>query len=146
LVEGESPFRTVAGQSRYRTGDLVRRGADGSLVYAGRRDREVKIRGQRLALDELESAILAVPGVGEVRVLAFETGSDRFLVAAAASVGAAGQTAQAIRSRLAALDAAAVPRHVVLFEALPRNASGKVDAPALEQRLVAEHPGWRPAR
>jgi non-ribosomal peptide synthetase component F len=144
-ARAESPFMTVAGQRRYRTGDLVRKTADGSLVYAGRRDREVKIRGQRVRLDDVESAVLAVAGVREARVLVFESGSDRFLVAAAASDMAPDQAAKAIRAELAAWDTAASPRHVVLLDALPRNSSGKVDAPALERWLLIGHPTWRAA-
>ncbi|MFI9505408.1 amino acid adenylation domain-containing protein [Nocardia sp. NPDC052566] len=55
--------RTVPGRRRYRTGDLVRWLADGTLDYLGRFDDQVKVRGNRITLGEVQNAILEVPGV-----------------------------------------------------------------------------------
>src|SRR5207244_4593982 len=66
----------------YRTGDMGRRLADGSIVFAGRKDLQVKIRGVRVEPGEVESALRNLPGVGECVVVAAANGSnDRRLVA-----------------------------------------------------------------
>ena len=58
------------GARMYRTGDLVRWTADGELEYLGRTDHQVKIRGQRVELGEVESTVASMPGVEAVAVLA----------------------------------------------------------------------------
>ncbi|HXU46443.1 MAG TPA: amino acid adenylation domain-containing protein, partial [Thermoanaerobaculia bacterium] len=76
------PFSPVPGARLYRTGDLARLGADGALEYLGRRDFQVKIRGHRIELGEVEAALLAHPGVREATVVAREiTPGDPRLVA-----------------------------------------------------------------
>ncbi|HVX38154.1 MAG TPA: amino acid adenylation domain-containing protein [Gemmatimonadaceae bacterium] len=63
-----NPFSDELGARMYRTGDIVRRLRDGQLEYVGRRDHQVKIRGQRTELGEIETAIRHVPGVREAVV------------------------------------------------------------------------------
>ncbi|MZE56819.1 amino acid adenylation domain-containing protein, partial [Streptomyces sp. SID5770] len=57
------------GSRMYRTGDLVRRRADGAVEYLGRTDRQVKIRGNRVELGEIETALAALPGVARAAVI-----------------------------------------------------------------------------
>lgn len=68
-------FRDVGGERLYRTGDLVRRTPAG-LEFAGRRDRQVKVRGYRVELDEVEHALASEPSVAAAAVVAVETGAE----------------------------------------------------------------------
>ncbi|MFN3987989.1 MAG: amino acid adenylation domain-containing protein [Rhodocyclaceae bacterium] len=64
------------GTRHYRSGDRVRREADGSLIFVGRVDDQVKVRGHRIELGEVEHALTAVPGVRAARVVARQQGGE----------------------------------------------------------------------
>ncbi len=125
-----------AGGRMYRTGDRVRRRADGALVFLGRRDQQVKLRGMRLELGEIEAALEALPGIREaVAVVREDVPGRQQLVAyvVAAHERAVGAPAAAdVRARLAErLPAGYVPAAIVLLDALPLTPSGKLDRRAL---------------
>ncbi len=131
------PF--AEGARMYRTGDLVRwydAGGDerGRLDYIGRTDFQVKFRGQRIELGEIETALLALPGVSQA--VAVVLGSDLGDQLVAYAVAAPGTTldAQRVRNGVAqALPAYMVPAVVTVLDALPLNASGKLDRKALPE-------------
>ncbi|MGH3760564.1 amino acid adenylation domain-containing protein [Actinophytocola sp.] len=113
----------------YLTGDLGRRLPDGTLAYLGRGDRQIKIRGYRVELGEIEAVLHAEPAVGQAVAAARETAKGTELVAYVESEGA---DPAALRSRLAeALPHFMVPRTVVVLAALPLTPTGKVDVRAL---------------
>jgi amino acid adenylation domain-containing protein len=144
------PFSATAGEPGgrlYRTGDLARTLPDGNLEFIGRADHQVKIRGFRIELGEVEAALLAYPRVAKavVRVRQDRSG-DRRLVAWVVAAGAAPETAE-IRAFLGhRLPDPMVPAAILLLEALPLTANGKVDEKALpEAGDQAEPAGTRPA-
>lgn len=113
----------------YRTGDLGVQRADGIVELRGRRDLQVKLRGVRLELEEVEAALAAAPGVVEAAA-ALRDGPDGEPRLVAWVVGGAG--VEALRAHLAAtLPPAAVPARVVALDALPRLVNGKLDRAAL---------------
>ncbi|MGW6421808.1 amino acid adenylation domain-containing protein [Nocardia sp. NPDC055053] len=132
------PF-AVPGQRMYRTGDLVRwlRLPDGSLAldYVGRSDFQVKIRGFRVELGEVESALVACPGVADAvatlhrdpvigdRLIGYVEPEPAVDLDAAAILAFAGE-------RLASH---MVPAIVVVLDALPVTANGKLDRTALPE-------------
>jgi amino acid adenylation domain-containing protein len=120
----------------YRTGDLGRRREDGAIEFLGRRDEQVKVRGFRVELGEVEAALARHPGVRATAAAAPELAAgERGLVAYAVVARANGSQppdADALRAWLAArLPEPMVPAAVVLLDALPLTPSGKVDRRAL---------------
>ncbi|WP_326636632.1 amino acid adenylation domain-containing protein [Nonomuraea fuscirosea] len=114
----------LPGSRLYRTGDRVRRRPDGTLEFLGRFDAQVKVRGFRVEPGEVETALLAHPGVRQAVVTA---DGERL---AAYVVGPAGP--DELRTCLAAtLPAHLVPTAWVSLAALPLTITGKVDVAAL---------------
>jgi acyl-coenzyme A synthetase/AMP-(fatty) acid ligase len=135
----DDPERTaralsVEGQERYyRTGDLVRRGSDGELLFAGRRDTQVKTRGYRVELGEIEAALNAVDGVLEAAVIAVpdETITNRLKAFVVTRVPVAeAQLARLCRGRL---PGHMIPDEIELRPELPKTSTGKVDRRALQR-------------
>ncbi|WP_425266223.1 non-ribosomal peptide synthase/polyketide synthase [Amycolatopsis pretoriensis] len=115
------------GDRMYRTGDLVRRNENGELEFLGRVDDQVKVRGFRVELGEIETVLAAAPGVAEVVVVAREDrpGLKRLV---AYVVGEPGDL-EAVAA--AALPDYMVPSAFVVLDALPLSGNGKVDRRAL---------------
>ncbi|MBQ0826114.1 non-ribosomal peptide synthetase [Streptomyces tagetis] len=112
----------------YRTGDLARRTPGGAVEFLGRTDDQVKIRGFRVEPGEIETALLAHPGVAQAAVVAREDGGVRRLVGYAAGREGAAPDPEALRGHLAAtLPDHLVPAAVVVLDALPVTANGKLD-------------------
>ncbi|MDR7276984.1 non-ribosomal peptide synthetase [Catenuloplanes atrovinosus] len=132
------PF--VPGARMYRTGDLAYRTGDGELVFAGRADEQIKVRGFRVEPGEIEAALSAYPGVAQAAVTVRD---DRLI----GYVSPAGVDARAVRDDLASrLPHHLVPAVVVALEALPATPNGKIDRGALpDPDFAAGTTGRRPA-
>ena len=129
------------GARLYRTGDLVRWNAQGQLEYLGRLDHQVKIRGQRIELGEVEAALLAQADVHEAVVVARAAlaGPGLRLVAYISPRPGREVDVAALREALAAtLPDAMRPSAIVELETLPLSANGKVDRRALPEPGAAE--------
>ncbi len=127
------PF-SDAGERLYRTGDLVRWREDGELEYLGRIDHQVKIRGFRIELGEIEARLLAQPGVREAVVVAQQAAGGARLVAYVSAAASQAIDAAQLKQQLSrALPEHMVPGVIVVLQALPLNANGKVDRKALPQ-------------
>ncbi|MET8969941.1 non-ribosomal peptide synthetase [Streptomyces hydrogenans] len=117
----------------YRTGDLVRWSAEGTLEFLGRRDNQVKIRGHRVELGAVETALRGCPGVREAVVVPDPDG-DRL---AGFVVTDDPSGLPALRARLAAtLPEAAVPAVLRAMDAFPVTVNGKADRAALTALLA----------
>ena len=117
----------------YRTGDRVRLQADGELVYLGRYDNQIKLRGYRIELDEIQGVLIAEPNVREVVVVVTGKGDhDRRLAAYLVARDGATIDASALRARLAErLPDHMIPAHFMVLDKLPLTSNGKVDRKAL---------------
>jgi amino acid adenylation domain-containing protein len=133
------PYAAEAGARLYRTGDVARRTNGGELEYLGRMDAQVKVRGHRIELGEVEAALSNYEAVRECAVVAREeTPGDNRLVAyivAAAARDEAQPTATELRAHLKErLPEYMVPSAFVVLDALPLTPNGKVDRRALIAR------------
>lgn len=126
VVPGRPGFR------RFRTGDLGRMLPDGCLLFAGRKDARLKIRGHRVETLEVEAALLEVPGIREAAVGGRSRPDGTQLVAWLACRGEDRPGIGDLRLALARrLPEFMVPSVFVFLEALPRTATGKVDRDVL---------------
>lgn len=142
------PFSSASGARLYRTGDRGRYRADGVLEFVGRRDRQVKIRGCRVELGEIDGALAACPGVaGGVADAGTDASGALELVAYVVPAKGTRPTPRAVREHLArTLPRYMIPSRVVEIPELPLSANGKIDRarlPALAR--VATRPTRRDA-
>ena len=145
-------FDAEGGDKRtYRVGDLGRRLTNGCFVHLGRKDFQVKIRGNRVEIAEVEAALLSCPNIKEAVVVGKEDSSgDKRLIAYLAPARAPFPTAADIRLALAAkLPGYMAPEVYLMMENLPVTGIGKVDRralpvpdqsrPEMEENYVAPH-------
>jgi acyl carrier protein len=124
----------------YATGDLARWRADGTIDYLGRSDHQVKIRGMRVELGEIESALLGYPDVREAVVVArTDDRGDTSLVAYVVTSASAAELSAEL-ARL--LPAHMVPTAFVNLDALPLTPNGKLDRGALPLPETATTPSY----
>jgi amino acid adenylation domain-containing protein len=122
------PFSGEPGARMYRTGDLVRAREDGRLEYLGRIDRQVKVRGNRVELDEVEGVLLSHPGVAAGAVAAYTAADGLLTLAAHVVPGPAAPSDAELRAWLAErLPSFMLPSDLVRHAELPLSPSGKVD-------------------
>ncbi|MEU4770810.1 amino acid adenylation domain-containing protein [Micromonospora sp. NPDC023644] len=118
------PFAAAPGRRLYRTGDLARYLPSGHIEYLGRLDHQVKIRGQRVELGEVEAVLHEAPGVAAAAVAVHDEQLVGYLVGP--------ETVDRVRAYLLdRLPDAMVPARWTILPALPLTASGKVDRRAL---------------
>lgn len=123
----------AAGTRLYRTGDVARYRADGVIELLGRADRQIKVRGFRVELDEIETVLLRHPGVREAVVAVREDGlGNNSLVGYLVANGSEASSIPEVREFLKEqLPESAVPAQFVELVALPRLPNGKVDRNSL---------------
>ena len=129
------------GRRVYRTGDRAKRCPDGSLVFLGRLDEQVKIRGHRVELGEIENTLRQIPGIDDARVVTRSLGDD--LELAAYWTGSALEPADVMAALASRLPEYELPRFCVHLDAFPLTINGKLDVkrlPAPAQEHVENEP------
>ena len=129
--------RSEPEQFCYRTGDVAVREKDGNIVVLGRNDQQVKLRGHRIELGEVEAALLAQSGVRQANVSVLQRhGRDCLVAAVVASPecpSGPDDLKEALHHRLPDV---MVPELIVVRRDFPTLSSGKVDRPAVHDQLV----------
>ncbi|WP_395308390.1 amino acid adenylation domain-containing protein [Mycobacterium sp. AMU20-3851] len=128
----------LGGGTLYRTGDLVSQRPDGVFRYHGRLDHQVKIRGHRVELGEIEQALNRIPGVLESVVTApSRPDGERFVAAYLRTSGSAPLLPTTLNTQLAqTLPDFMVPASYTFMDVFPVNASFKVDRKALPEPVL----------
>ncbi|HET7460392.1 MAG TPA: amino acid adenylation domain-containing protein [Longimicrobium sp.] len=132
------PVAEAPGARMYRTGDLGRWLPDGTLDYLGRLDHQVKLRGFRVELGEVEAALAALPEIREALALLRPSpaGDPRLVAYVIAADGAVPDAAAVGAALRRTLPGHMVPAEIVAIPAWPLTTHGKVDRAALPE------PGW----
>ncbi|MCQ2795071.1 MAG: amino acid adenylation domain-containing protein [Bacilli bacterium] len=126
-----NPFSKEKGYERmYKTGDIVRYLPDGTFGFIGRVDSQVKIRGNRVELGEVEATIREVKEVKDVTVQTMINNNNKELVAYLVSSDKAIKD-KVIKYVASHKPAYMVPSHVMVLDKIPLNVNGKVDKRAL---------------
>ncbi|MCV7353266.1 non-ribosomal peptide synthetase [Mycobacterium parmense] len=123
------------GRRWYRTGDLARYWPDGTIEFLGRADHQVQIRGYRVELGEVETALRTVPGVRHAVAAVVGAGAPRLVAAVAGAPGAMGDIAAAVADLLPAY---MIPSRTTILEQMPLTPNGKLDRRAVVALLESE--------
>jgi amino acid adenylation domain-containing protein len=137
----ENPFAEGEGDAiAYRTGDIVRARPDGELLYVGRRDRQIKIRGFRVEPEEIELCLVEHPAVEQCYVMVRDQGGEKALIAycvceqsaGPATAEGSGAMEQALRQYVQRrLPGYMLPEAFAFVAEIPLNSRGKTDTAAL---------------
>jgi acyl-coenzyme A synthetase/AMP-(fatty) acid ligase len=126
-----------------RTGDLVRLRQDGkNYDFLGRKDRQIKTRGYRVELDEVEAALLLHQGVQEAAVVAVpDSEGSQQIEAAVILKSKAAHTSADLKEHLSGLlPSYAIPGKVNVMKSFPRTSGGKIDRISLKEQIIKELP------
>ncbi|MBL6449338.1 amino acid adenylation domain-containing protein [Fulvivirga sp. 29W222] len=131
----QNPYNSA--EKLYKTGDLVRFLPDGNLEFVGRHDEQLKVRGYRIEIAEIERALLDAPGVLEGVVLVVEEASNTQLAAYVVMERVFDPAAikEALKSELPEY---MIPGIIVELESIPLLPSGKVDKKQLKELGIAD--------
>jgi acyl-coenzyme A synthetase/AMP-(fatty) acid ligase len=122
----------------FRTGDRVRTLDDGNLTFVARADRQIKVRGHRVELEEIETALLSLEPVEEAAAFAVPDAEGSSGVRAAVVVGDLATQEGLLAGLRKILPAHSVPAKIAILESLPRTPTNKVDRNALQAKLTGE--------
>src|SRR5579864_807970 len=127
-----NPFGN-SGERMYRTGDRVRWRQDGQVEFLGRTDQQVKVRGYRIELAEIEAALVRCTGVGQAAVIVREdhVGEKRLVAYVVPVSGHSINTAELRESLSHMLPDYMLPAFITVLAALPLNSNGKLDRKGL---------------
>lgn len=119
----------------YKTGDMARYWPDGTIEFLGRADNQVQIRGYRVELGEVETALRAVPGVRQAVAAVIGTGAPKLVAAIAGDPAEVGDVTAAVAELLPSY---MIPTRTVFLEQMPLTPNGKLDRRAVAALLEVD--------
>lgn len=130
----------ITGDERiYKTGDLARLGSDDLVYLLGRADSQIKIRGHRIELGDIEAALHATPGIQDAAVVAVDGSEEgeKAICCAYVAADTPDLPLMVLKKKLSK----ALPRHMIptkwlALDTMPRNANGKIDRAWLKTRFA----------
>ncbi|MCV7314896.1 amino acid adenylation domain-containing protein [Mycolicibacillus parakoreensis] len=147
-----NPYATEAGARFYRSGDRARWTEDGRLEFVGRSDHQVKVRGFRVELGEVEAALRGVDGVAAAAARTWEIQGTTSLAGYVVADGPVepaehAEFAATVRATVAAaLPGYMMPSSITVLDALPATESGKLNRPGLPRPAVSTTGRMEPPR
>lgn len=126
-----NPFKNE--EKLYRTGDLAKWLPDGEIEFLGRIDNQIKIRGFRVELGEIERTLSQQENIQEVMVITKDTGNNKYLIAFIVSKPGSEKNITSVRSLLKEeLPGYMIPSQIVFIDKIPLTANGKTDINSLK--------------
>lgn len=135
----ENPIKESSHRIIYKTGDNGYFQDDGTIIFTGRSDNQVKIRGNRVELNAVETAILQIDGVNECAVVFSENEQDKEFITAYVVTEKEISKNQIIEYMKERYPVYMIPTYIVFLERLPLNKNMKVDRSALPDPRKADH-------
>lgn len=133
------PFADTPGARMYRTGDLAYRRPDGALVVLGRQDGQVKIRGSRVELGEIETALMRHPAVRAAAAVVTGEGTRSIVIGHVAFQPGSSRTEEELKAHVEGLLPSYMnPARVIVHPSLPLTQRGKVDRLRLSLHVPPE--------
>ncbi|MFY0256434.1 amino acid adenylation domain-containing protein [Chitinophaga sp. 30R24] len=133
------PFRSGPSARLYKTGDIGRYLPDGAIEFLGRKDQQVKIRGNRIELEEIEAHLTRLDSVKEAVVMVREDQREAYLVAFITATGTVVlDTLQLLHLLAAKIPEYMLPAWIMVLEQLPLTPNGKIDRLSLADVLPCE--------
>lgn len=128
----KASFFTLRGKRAYHSGDIVRFNDDGEIEFFGRKDNQVKLRGFRVELDEIENCICSYAGISQSKVIVRNNGSEDFL-AGFFTADHQVDMEKLVEHMKSKLTYYMVPDAMMQLEAMPLTPNGKIDKKALPE-------------
>jgi len=120
-------------QTYYKTGDLVKLTVDGELIFVGRKDRQIKLRGYRVELNGIESILLSNQAIAETAVYAIKHGDANQIYANIVLTSEPIDEGELNKYLAGYLPSYAIPQHYRFVDSIPRTGAGKVNYKLLAQ-------------
>lgn len=130
-----NPLNRFFPERMYRTGDLARLGEDGLIYFLGRRDSQIKLKGNRIELGEIETGAMCIPGVDNACALLDEAGQRIVLFAESGQAMNLRQVNKVLRQYVPQY---MLPGKLIVMERLPHTANDKIDRVRLRAALKEE--------
>ncbi|MCJ8268134.1 MAG: amino acid adenylation domain-containing protein, partial [Psychrosphaera sp.] len=136
-----NPFATKADKARgyhrlYKSGDLARFNADGNIEYLGRNDGQIKIRGHRIEIGEIQSVLNQMDEVAQAVVIVLDYKDNQYLAAYLVGHSIGEKRGEQLREKLVAqLPDYMIPSTFTWLDSMPLSQNGKIDSQALPQPM-----------